>query len=191
VIGQQLVMGSQKAAPEMVNFLAPDADARIRQFAQGAAQLASFGFEWNLDAWGGYPAARERLLAACQTQGVNALILGGDSHNSWAYNHGGGSNGRMRAIELAGTSVTSPGFEATFTNTGPGGREAAMAAANPDLAWSDLTHKGYMAVTLTRGAAIAEAVQYADVRSATATVTRTTRLSASASPQGPSGWSVG
>ena len=107
------------------------------------------GYGWNLDSWSGYPPARDRFLQACALDGANALVLSGDSHNAWANNRPGGRDGRPAAIEIAGASVTSPGFERAFSSAAPGAREAAMVAANPELAWCDVTHRGYASAKLT------------------------------------------
>ena len=39
---------------------------------------------YNLDAWDGYPAARESVLAVARNLDKNLISLAGDTHNAWA-----------------------------------------------------------------------------------------------------------
>jgi alkaline phosphatase D len=164
VLAQQLVFGTNLASPRVPQFLDPNASASTRQFVGLGGQLGAAGIEWNLDAWGGYPAARQRMIDAVMRTGVNALILGGDSHNCWMNNIPAGTDAGFAMVELAGSSVTSPGFESYLNQAPVGGREEAMRAANPNLVYCDITNKGYAAVTLTRETAVGEVVQFSSVR---------------------------
>ena len=71
----------------------------------------------NMDAWDGYPAARERLFAGAQAAGANLVSLAGDTHNAWASDlvH----RGKPVGVEFAGQSVTSPGFESYYAAVPP------------------------------------------------------------------------
>src|SRR3546814_3887487 len=88
--------------------------------------------DWSSDvcssdlSWDGYPAARSRLLAAAQRADADLVTLSGDSHNAWAFDltHGG----RPAGIEIAGHSVTSPGFEAYTPGISDATRVAALRA---------------------------------------------------------------
>ena len=42
------------------------------------------GLPFNMDAWDGYPPARERLYAMLRKIGANPLAFAGDSHAAWA-----------------------------------------------------------------------------------------------------------
>lgn len=78
-----------------------------------------------------------------------------------------------------------------MSTAAPGAREATMRSANPELAWCDITNRGYGALKFTRGACEAEWVAFANVREAEAGAPTTTRFSATPSAQGgPSVWSV-
>ena len=149
ILAQQIVVGKQGFPVNATSLLGDGASERARQFAGIGALVGHLGYGWNLDSWSGYPPARDRFLQSCARDGANALVLSGDSHNAWANNLPGGRDGRPAAIEIGGMSVSSPGFERTFTNVAPGGREQAMVAANPELAWCDVTHRGYAAAKLT------------------------------------------
>jgi hypothetical protein len=88
---------------------------------------------WNFDDWHGYAAERRRLLKATVRNANRAVIIGGDSHDSWAgviaadeahwgvegsYAAGGlddKSLGKIGAVEFDTPSVSPPGaFEQSF-----------------------------------------------------------------------------
>ncbi|PZO56220.1 MAG: hypothetical protein DCF16_00565 [Alphaproteobacteria bacterium] len=64
-----------------------------------------------------------------------------------------------------------------------------MRAANPHLAWCDVTSRGYGALRFTREACEADWVAFADVRSAEMQTPTVTRLVSEASTSaGPGAW---
>ena len=172
--------------------VAPETHANVRRYVTVGERLGRMGMPWNLDSWDGYPAARERFLQACATNATNAVILGGDSHNTWLNNLAAPADAsRMAAIEFAGASVTSPGLEQAMAGAAPGAREAMMRSANPQLAWCDITNRGYGALKFTRSACEAEWVACANVRDEAAGTPSITRFSATPSMQnGPGAWTV-
>ena len=191
IITQGVQMGEPAAPADICRLIPDETSAGARQWFNLGARMSTLGLPWNLDSWGGYPAARAHFLEACAAHANNAIVLGGDSHNCWVNNLAAASGARLAAIEFAGGSVTSPGFERTLTRAAPGEREAAMRAANPQLAFCDVTNRGYAALRFTRGECAAEWIAFADVRSpqrGTPTVTRmTSRASTSA---GPGPWTL-
>jgi alkaline phosphatase D len=193
IVAQQVVMGDQWAPPEIMDLFPADATAGSRQWFSAGARMSSLGLPWNLDNWNGYPAARARFLEACAANAVNALVLGGDSHNCWVNNLQAANSNRLAAIEFAAGSITSPGFERSLSAAGAGEREATMRAANDHLAWCDITNRGYALMKFTRAACEAEWRAYSpeDLRSSAPVAPRITRMSAAASSAGgPGGWSV-
>jgi alkaline phosphatase D len=191
IVPQQIVMGQQIAPAEAQQFLPTNAPDFVKQRFAAAAALGQAGLPWNLDSWGGYPKARERFLAACAQRGSNVVVLAGDSHNAWANTLPGGKDGGPAALEVAGTSVTSPGMEVNLSNAAPGAREAAMLRANKELAFCDLTHKGYAAVTVTQAGVSTEFVQFASVRGDDPTPTGRAVIAAEATDAGVRPWVVG
>jgi alkaline phosphatase D len=191
IIAQQVVMAEQRFPAGLSRLLPADVHANTRRWIAGGEEMGALGLPWNLDSWGGYPAARARFLQACASNANNAVVLGGDSHNCWLNNLTAPEGARLAAIEFAGGSVTSPGFERALSNAAPGEREAMMRSANPDLAWSDTTHRGYGVLRFTRGACEAEWVAFSDVRVAQAGAPTISRMNAeSGARSGPSAWSV-
>ncbi len=73
------------------------------------------------------------------------MVISGDSHNAWAYDLA--QDGRAAAVEFAGHSVTSPGYEGGIA-ADPKTVAAALVRANPELRWCDTSRRGYMALTI-------------------------------------------
>jgi alkaline phosphatase D len=72
---------------------------------------------YNLDAWDGYPVARETLLLTAMQLSKRLVVLAGDTHNAW-HNHltlMGLTNSALAGTkvgeEFATSSVSSPGLE--------------------------------------------------------------------------------
>lgn len=110
LIGQQLLMG-RLVAPDFLDVADFSKPSFVsKQQAEYFTLLGKMGLPLNLDAWDGYPAARERLLAAFRESAASVLVLAGDSHNSWAFNLKDEA-GDPAAVELATPAVSSPGFD--------------------------------------------------------------------------------
>jgi alkaline phosphatase D len=147
LLAQQVVMGSLFLSPEIAAFLAADAGEEAhRRTALGLA-AARAGIPFNLDAWDGFPAARERLLRSARDAGANLLVLSGDSHNAWAFDLDRG--GDPVGAEMAVHSVTSPGFEAYVGRAAPADVARAVLARNRQLKWADTSRRGYLTLELT------------------------------------------
>lgn len=143
---QQIVMGSNYFPPEASGWFPPNMPDYVRRRVATAKLAAEAGLPLNMDAWDGYPAARERLLHAVAESDSDFVVLTGDTHNGWAFNldHGG----RAVGVEIAGHSVTSPGFEST-TEAAESVRVAALRGASPQLAWANTEARGYVSVRIT------------------------------------------
>ena len=63
VIAQQVVMGRLTTPPDILDALGSDSPAYIRQRVGASAMAGRVGLPFNMDAWDGYPAARQRLFA--------------------------------------------------------------------------------------------------------------------------------
>jgi alkaline phosphatase D len=97
----------------------------------------------------------------------------------------------LAAVEFAGGSVSSPGFERSLSHAQPGERETLMRSANANLAWCDLTHRGYGALKFTRMGLEAEWLAFADVRTPLAAPPSVTRITAAAGASfGPGAWTL-
>lgn len=141
VLAQQIILAPQLGSGEAARLLPDDASSNNKRFVAMLGALGQAGVDWNLDAWGGYPAARARLIAAMERFGPQVSVLAGDSHNTWLSDLKG-ANG-LAGVEFAGGSVSSPGFERTLSKAAEGEREAVVQRANPELKFADLTNRGY------------------------------------------------
>ena len=65
---------------------------------------------YNLDAWDGYAYEREVLYGVLQQINKPVVVLAGDTHNAW-YSNLHAMSGKQVGIELATSSVSSPGME--------------------------------------------------------------------------------
>ncbi len=152
VIAQQVVMGEVRIPEAVRDWIPADAPAVLRQRVTTGLAASRIGLPFNFDSWGGFPAARRRLLEAGLAGGGNLIVLSGDSHNAWAQNLSVAN--RAAAVEFATPSVTSPGLEFALGRVPPADVAAALGRTNPGLAYCDTSRRGYTSVTLTPDAVI-------------------------------------
>jgi len=148
VCAQQVVMGSLFTPPESKDWFGASMADNVRRRIETAQLAAKAGLPFNLDAWDGYPAARSRLLAAAQRADADLVTLTGDTHNAWAFDLS--EDGRATGIEIAGQSVSSPGYEGYTRGISDAQRVSALRAASPQLKWANTQDRGYVTVQLTR-----------------------------------------
>jgi phosphodiesterase/alkaline phosphatase D-like protein len=93
-----------------------------------------------LDAWDGYPAARERILAFLGERRIaNPVVLAGDWHSNWVNDLD--RDGETVATEFAGTSISSgAGWDATVRLGLP---------ANPHVVFYEGAYRGYLLCEVT------------------------------------------
>ena len=154
LIGNQVVMARVKG-PDLAAMLPPAAiDAavgRLPEAVQGRIRqvLALFAQDvpFNLDAWDGYPAERERLYAALKRAGARPVVLAGDSHTFWV-DRLKDAQGQDVGVEFGTTGITSPSPVASL-----GLPEAQIAqvitAQNDEVEHVDFGPRGFVALTLT------------------------------------------
>jgi alkaline phosphatase D len=155
VVGSGTNMGYNYTPEETLNWFPKDAPDSRKNFARQGIAAAKAGLPYNLDNWGGYPAARSRLLAAAQRADANLLVVSGDSHNGWAFDLPEG--GKPAGVEFGGHSVSSPGFENATMGTDPTViAQALRSTSKQELRWVDTSNRGYMHLSLTPQAATNE-----------------------------------
>jgi len=199
VVGQQVVMGRMNLPSEiLINISKLDYvdDATkaelLAQINTSLAELAALKMTllqggtisesdkarlettlpYNLDAWDGYYANRETLLATAKAYNRNLVVLAGDTHNSWA-NELKDMNGNNVGVEFATTSVSSPGMEEYLylTSTEQAMQlEGALSLLIDDLKYSNLNNRGFMEVTFTPNEAISNWHYVANYDAATYTM---------------------
>ena len=148
VCAQQVVMGSLFTPPETREWFGANMAENVRRRVETSLLAAKAGLPFNFDAWDGYPAARSRLLAAAQRADADLVTLTGDTHNAWAFDLA--EDGRPAGIEIAGQSVTSPGYENYTRGIADAQRVAALRGSSPELKWANTQDRGYVSVQLTR-----------------------------------------
>ena len=135
---------------------------------------------FNLDAWDGYPAARERLYASFRRAGSEPLVLAGDSHAFWATNLADDA-GNAVAVEFGTSSITSP----SIGDEMPGVPLAEMLReASPEVVFCDQRAKGYVLLTLTRGQAVADYMAVSTVMEPRYSESRLARFTVAAGAKG-------
>ena len=155
VLGQQVLMGKLNIPvipPEELAQLELSEYARPR--VEQTQQLAPYGLPSNLDAWDGYPAARERLFAMLSADATNPISLAGDTHNGWAFNLTN-QKGEAVGVEWGTPGVSSPGLE-RYVPLPPERMQALLKSASPELLTCDTSQRGWTHVTLTPEAATAQ-----------------------------------
>lgn len=154
VLLQSVVMGELKTGPGVLDGMTTQTPAWLRTRLERAVAASRSGLPLNLDAWDGFPAARERLYRSALDADAQLVVLSGDTHNAWAFDLD--HKGTRVGVEMAGHSVTSPGVEDSIPWMSAGDLARESLATNPQLKWCDLAQRGYMAVELTPGAAACE-----------------------------------
>ena len=171
-----MILGRTELPPEAAGWLKPDATADEHRRTANRLVASRLGLPFNLDNWGGHPAARKRLLQSSLDSDANLVVLSGDSHNAWAFDLD--AEGTPAGVEIAGHSVTSPGWENSTPHVVPSELERAMRARNPELKWADLSHRGYATVDLKPDRVDAEWL-FLGVRERSTQIAASHRMSAS------------
>ena len=153
VLANQVVM-ARVFLPKMQEVLSPEQiAAQDNPFVQGMIGFSALGLPMNLDAWDGYPAARERFYDSVARTNARLVTLAGDTHTAWA-NTLYDAAGVRRGVEFGCTSITSPGSGTAVKDIPELGQM--FTDANKEVEWHDPFGHGYILVTLTRDTAHAE-----------------------------------
>lgn len=170
LVGVGTIVGRTLMPTDALSWLRRDATAKtIRNFTDDI-RASRAGLPMWMDRWDGYPAARSRLLRAGQQADADLVLLSGDSHNAWAFALS--EDGKRAGVEFAGHSVTSNGFENSFS-ADPLNVARGFVATNPELRWADTSRRGYMMFDIRPGKVAGEWLFMQTIK------TRTTALSGS------------
>ena len=127
--------------------------------ALGGAELPMY-----LDAWDGYPWARERFYQLCRDAGADdLLVLTGDSHSFWQ-NTLFTAEGDAMGLELGTTGITSP---SAFSSLGVDAvtlLDSLITERSPEVQWTEGITRGYLRLVLTPAKA---SVDYVGVNTVT------------------------
>jgi alkaline phosphatase D len=110
---------------------------------------------YNLDAWDGYIAAREAVLASALQLNKKLISLAGDTHNAWHSDLTlmGLANADLANVkvgeEFATPGVSSGGFEEYLPGFTPEQVKTLFENIVDDLRWLDPSRRGYLKMTFT------------------------------------------
>jgi alkaline phosphatase D len=149
VIGQQVLVAPVRS-PDLEPVLDLDRPAGVsREVLDANIAMSKTGMPLLLDSWDGYPVARERLLAEVAATCTNPVFLSGDLHTALAAELVQQGGKEVVAVEFMAPSVTSPGFGQTLPQRRPGALSQATLALNPNLAYMETEHRGWLCMTFT------------------------------------------
>ncbi len=161
VLGNQVVM-ARVAGPNLQTLLGDRFEPMmakmapyIRERIQQGVALSALGLPYNLDAWDGYPADRERLYDLFKSAGAHPIVLSGDSHSFWANELFDDAGAKRVAVEFGATGITSPGYGDILPGVPLG---QAFAARNKEVKFADPGAKGFVLLTLEHGKATSEMI---------------------------------
>lgn len=127
--------------------------------------IGKLGVPGDLDAWDGYPAARERFYQLAQDAGArDLLVISGDSHSFWA-NALYDANGNSMGVELGATGITSPRSLLKLGVDGLARWEELLAAKNQEVVWANGRHRGFIRLDISHDTVRADFVTVSDVES--------------------------
>ena len=159
VLANQVIM-AKVSPPNLMETLTDEQKAAQSGYVAQMIPFSQLGLPFNLDAWDGFPAARERLYGSAAASGARLVTLTGDTHTSWA-NTLHDASGSLRGVEFGCTSVTSPGLGAYVQDVPDLGDQ--FAAANADVDWYKVDGHGYTLVTLTGDEVTSEYIEVSGI----------------------------
>ncbi|CAJ1966872.1 unnamed protein product [Cylindrotheca closterium] len=218
IFAQQVVMGNQLPPNfhKLADYAPEENKVLLQNFVGAGLQNPQFGtllrglvamsikkISLNSDAWDGFAHERALLLEGLRTKTNNPIVLGGDSHDSWAYSlvEDGGFEGEKIAVNINAPAVTSGGYGRVvgalfgFIAGAIGGIENllkivqdSLLADNSGLLYADINLKGFVAVTATKEKHVSEyilvetdtmEIDYAAARGASDNITASFKCDAS------------
>ncbi|MFT2091098.1 alkaline phosphatase D family protein [Paraglaciecola sp. 2405UD69-4] len=164
LLGQQVLMGKMHIPAVMLGNLGKQDSAALTKkltiiksrLLAGEAltpqeqSLINTVLPYNLDAWDGYPAEREKLYAEAAKLGKKLVVVAGDTHNAWTSQLTDKAGGIV-GVEFATPAVTSPGVETYLKLDEQGAMQTAQALTLliDDLQYCDLRQRGYLALEIS------------------------------------------
>jgi alkaline phosphatase D len=138
IFGQQVLMAKLKF-PDISKMLKTE---EIPDFLKPYLKFLGLGIPSNLDAWDGYPAARNKLYQLMKNAKKKFISLAGDTHNSWV-SELENQSGKKVGIELGAPSVTSPGITDVL-NLDENKFVDSIVKINKELQWMEPSNRGYL-----------------------------------------------
>ncbi|MGV6818923.1 MAG: alkaline phosphatase D family protein [Parvularcula sp.] len=150
IVGNQVLM-ARLMAPNLTDYLSEERIAEIERDQwdgiRDFVEFSTLGLPVNMDAWDGYPAARQRFYKAAQEAGArDLLVLTGDTHEAWGNDLYDDNDVRM-GVELGTTSITSPGSK-KYLGDGAADYSLLIRKENRDIRFHDSASHGYILLDL-------------------------------------------
>ena len=168
IVGNQSVMARSKPPPlneALFDRLKNELGDAGKRMIDDRVFLGGLGLPDDLDAWDGYPEARERFYQIAKDAGVqDLLVISGDSHSFWA-NALYDADDRSMGLELGSTGISSPSSLLAFGDEGLRRFNELNAQHNSEIVWSDSRHRGFIRLHIDRVGAHADFVAVSDVES--------------------------
>jgi alkaline phosphatase D len=168
IIGNQSVMAksiSPKLNTPFFEQLRKNLNAASQRRLDGLKKLGALNLQSDLDAWDGYPAARENFYQIAKTAGAqDLLVVSGDSHSFWQ-NQLFDENDNPMGVELGATGISSPRSLLAFGDDGLKKFDDANTANNKEIVWADGRHRGFIKLVINQKSARADYIAVSTVES--------------------------
>lgn len=175
VLANQVVMAKVRP-PDFTRTLSQSqVEMQTIPLIQRLIPFSALGLPFNLDAWDGFPAARNRLYEAAKDANARLVTLTGDTHTAWVNSLVDEGNNRL-GIEFACTSVSSPGLGAYMGDIPDLGKQ--FEEANEQVYYHDPFGNGATIVTLEKDKVSSEHLKVSTTMSEEYFVERTAFYSA-------------
>lgn len=166
LIANQVIM-SKVVTPSFADPVFDEIRAELSEYSvELLDMLTRFGeleLAGNMDAWDGYPAARERFYQIAKDAGArDLLVLTGDTHTFWE-NTLADAGGLSMGVELGTSGITSPRGFHQFGSKATARLDELVAQRNESVAWVDGSNRGYIRLTLTKDRAHADFIAVSSI----------------------------
>ena len=150
VLGQQVLM-TELISANLEPLVDPNGPSSIpKEHLQSIIERSKGNTTSVLDAWDGYPPAREDLYADLGRYATNPVVLSGDFHTNLAADLIPKNAGQPVAVEFMTGTVSSPVLADVLPEYVPNSVRNATLERNPSVKYLDTKHRGWLCLTLTK-----------------------------------------
>ena len=150
VLGQQVLV-TELISANLEPLVDPNGPSSIpKELLQSIIERSKRNTPSVLDAWDGYPLAREYLYADLGRYATNPVVLSGDFHTNLAANLIPKDADQPVAVEFMTGTVSSPVLADVFPEYEPNSVRDATLEQNPSVKYLDTKHRGWLCRTLTK-----------------------------------------
>jgi len=150
VLGQQVLV-TELISANLEPLVDPNGPSSIpKEHLQSIIERSKGNTTSVLDAWDGYPLAREDLYADLGKYATNPIVLSGDFHTNLAADLIPKNAGQPVAVEFMTGTVSSPVLADVFPEYVPNSVRDATLERNPSVKYLDTKHRGWLCLTLTK-----------------------------------------